>query len=117
MPSLLLSNASGGQQIISGAFYSGAIVPIGSVLLRLDTTALGNAYVGLSGNITITSGQLASSGQPNAGSGLLDGMLVRPGETYTIPRLGFGRSSGIPSIYVATDAVASGQARMYWEIF
>lgn len=82
---------------------------LGGVQLRCDITG-GRAYVGLSGGVTIQSGGFTLSG------GYLDGIPMASGDTYFIPRLGLGLS-GVPLVYVATDAAASGNGRMYWEIF
>ncbi len=113
MPSLLLGNQSGGQLIYSGAVYSGFPAPVGGVQLRWAANASGNAYVALSGNMHITSGNLNSSGLPC--SGYLDGMLLTPGDSYFVPKIGVGYS-GMPSIYAMVDAPASGQGRMYFEL-
>lgn len=114
MPSIILGNTSGGQNILSGSYYSGNLVPIGEVRLKLALTSSGNCYVGLSGGVTANSGTLAASG--GASSGLLDGMLMFPGDSYNIPKIGYGRS-GQPQLYVVCDAAASGQARLYWQIY
>lgn len=119
MPSVILGNASGGQNILSGsALWSGAGVhPVGGVQLRWHCSAGGLAYVSLSGNMTINSGGILG----NSGtylSGLLDGMLMAPGDPYFIPKLGTGMS-GSPSVFCACDAAVSGASlsRMFWEAY
>lgn len=110
MPSILLGNQSGGQILVSGNPWSGSIRPQGGVQLRLARNASGNAYIGLSGGVTISSGGFLQSG-----GGLLDGMIMGPGDSYFIPRIGTG-VSGAFSIYAAGDAAVSGQGRLYWEV-
>lgn len=112
MPSLILDNRSGGQNILSGAFFSGhPLVPLGGIQLRLSPMASGNCYIAFSGGVTINSGGLP----PNHLSGALDGMLLAPGDSYFIPKA-FCGASGSPQIYIATDPAASGQARLYYEV-
>lgn len=113
MPSILIGNplASGPQIIVSGNPWSGHITPVGGVQLRWDKNASGNCYIGLSGAMTVTSGGMFLSG-----GGLLDGMQISPGDAYWIPRIGTGISGSI-SIYAGCDATASGQGRLYYEIF
>lgn len=122
MPSIILGNNSGGQNILSGAILwpsgVGTPKPVGGVQIRLDRGALGNAYFGFSGNLTINSGPcLAGAASGHYGSGLLDGTPLYPGDVAFVPRLGvIGTSqSGMPALFVATDATASGQARLYFE--
>lgn len=113
MPSTQLGNQSGGQNILSGSYLIGRLglgnPAVGGVQLRLDITG-GRAYVGLSGGVTVQSGGFTLSG------GYLDGIPMASGDTYFIPRLGLG-ISGVPQVFVATDAAASGLGRMYWEIY
>lgn len=121
MPSLLLTAASGAPfPIYSGNPWSGQGTPhpVGGIQLLLHPNASGNAYVFLSGNpsgvtgvMTVTSG----GAFPN-GSGLLDGMLVPPGGSYFIPKLGIN-PSGSFGVYATCDAGASGQARLFFEVF
>lgn len=114
MPSTLLGNplASGAQIIVSGNPWSGQNPrPQGGIQLRLSPTASGNAYVGLSGGMTVTSGGMFLSG-----GGLLDGMVMAAGDSYWIPRIGTGQS-GSYNVYAQVDAAASGQARLHYEIF
>ncbi len=53
-------------------------------------------------------------------SGALDGMQIAAGDSYWIPTIAFankgGPTSGVPNIYAGTDAAASGQARLYFEV-
>jgi len=119
MPSFLLGFLSGGQDILAGNFWSGqgAFHPVGGVQLTADGNNSGSIYVALSGGLTIQSGGLtaASGGMANL-SGAMDGMQMRPGAGYFIPKIGIGLS-GSPSIYVNPDAACSGQARLYMEPF
>ncbi len=113
MPSIIVGNhpASGAMILVSGNPWSGQNVPVGGVQLYLDPNASGRIYVGLSGGMTLNSG-----GQVLSGGGLNDGMAIAPGGAYFIPRIAF-RSSGTINIYVHNDAAASGQARLYYEIY
>lgn len=118
MPSLILGNTAGGQNILSGsALWSGIGTPhpVGGVQLKLHPNASGNAYVALSGGMNINSGGVLGISGTYL-SGLLDGMFLAPGDSYFIPKLGIGLS-GAPVVFVACDAAASGQARMYFEAF
>ncbi len=127
MPSLLLGQplASGAQTVISGSIFSGRLEPVGSILLRFISSG-GCAYISLSGGgpvlsgnfMTITSGGMALSG--GCLSGMLDGMILAPGDTYTIPKLALGNSitgSGTVNIFALCDVAASGIGRLYWEAF
>jgi hypothetical protein len=114
MPSAVLSAASGAPfPLVSGNFWSGAGVghPIGEVRLKLHSNASGNAYISLSGGGTVNSGGFFLSGVNTT-----DGMLVTPGEVYSVPKLGL-QSSGTLGIYATCDPAASGQARLYFEIY
>ena len=127
MPSLLVFPLSGGTTLVSGDIFSGNKgFPQGIVQLYLDTAAPGPIYVGFhrhavqapgaftafsgqhtfSGAVTITSGGTLSSG------GLADGMLMRPGDSYQIPKLVL--VSGILDIKYATPAGSSG-GRLFFE--
>lgn len=64
--------------------------------------------------MTITSGQMFLSGGPN--SGLSDGMIMAPGDSYFVPRIGTG-ASGRVNIFADCDVAASGIGRLYFEIF
>ena len=110
MPSALIGGFSGGDLILSGNYFSGRRGPVGGIQLRWAGYASGNAYVGLSGGVTITSG--GNFGQ----SGGLDGMLMQPGDAYWVPNLGLG-PSGTMNIYVAADSTTSGQGRIWYEVF
>ena len=113
MPSYLIGNASGGELVISGNPWSGqnAQFPVGGIQIELDREASGSIYVGLSGIVTVKSGGFFLSG-----GGLLDGMQVKPGGSYFIPRLGTGLS-GFISVRIASDPAVSGQGRAYWEVY
>ena len=116
MPSLLLGQprASGPQIVVSGWPWAGnPASPVGCVALRWISSG-GNAYIGLSGSMTINSGQMFLSGGPN--SGLLDGMPLAPGDTYQVPRMATG-PSGQLSIFAFCDQSASGVGRLFFEIF
>lgn len=120
MPSVVLGQplASGGQNILSGCAcpWSGqAPSPVGGVQLRWMVGVSGaNCYISLSGGMTVTSGQMFLSG--GAASGLLDGMVMTPGDSYYIPHIATG-PSGFLSIYALCDGPASGIGRLYWERF
>jgi hypothetical protein len=64
--------------------------------------------------MTITSGQMFLSGGPN--SGLSDGMILAPGDSYFVPKIACG-NSGFLNIYALCDVAASGIGRLYFEIF
>lgn len=116
MPSLVLGQplASGPQIIVSGNPWSGlAPTPVGGIQFRWISSG-GNAYIGLSGGMTINSGQMFLSGGPN--SGLLDGFPLAPGDGYFIPKLAFPLS-GTYNVYAMCDQVASGVGRLYFERF
>jgi len=114
MPSVLIGSplASGAQIIVSGFPWSGQpATPQGGIQLRLSPTSSGNIYIGLSGNITMTSGGMFLSG-----GGLADGMILAPGDPYWIPRIATGLSGNI-TIYARHDVACSGQARLFYEKF
>ncbi len=123
MPSLLMSNQSGGQPLWSGNPYSGHIIPVGGIQLVLDNMASGNAYVALSGKMTVNSGGFSAASFSD-GSGMMDGIPIFPGGTYYIPRLGCGTSgtmgvtnnSGYTGPRVMCDPEASGK-RLWWEVY
>ncbi len=114
MPSTLLGNplASGAQIIVSGNVFSGRVGVVGGVQLRLSNQASGNAYIGLSGAITRTSGGFYLSGT----LGLLDGVELGPGDSYFIPKIAF-QISGTINVYAQADATCSGQSRLFWEVY
>lgn len=107
----MLGNRSGGDPLISGNPWSGfnAQFPLGGIQLGLDKDASGSVYVALSGGVTIKSGGFFLSG-----GGLMDGVQVKPGGSYFIPRSATGPSGSI-TIFVACDPAASGQARLYYD--
>jgi hypothetical protein len=114
MPSALLGNplASGPQLLFSGNPYSGGHpFPQGGVQVRLHPNASGNAYVGFSGNLTLTSGGFFLSGS----LGYADGMILGPGDSYFVPKIACG-ISGQLSIFVLADAACSGQARIFFDV-
>lgn len=125
MPSVILPGygLSGGPfPIVSGNVWSGqgGLHPIGTIQLRWDWQASGNAYVWLSGPSSgFTSIPTVNSGGPylsgNSGVGLLDAMFLRPGDPYTIPKSAL--ISGQINIFAACDPAASGVGRMTWEAF
>jgi len=111
MPSYLIGNRSGGDLLVSGNPWSGQIRPQGGVQLRLDKNASGTAYVAFSGGMTVTSGSVWLSG-----GGLMDGSPLYPGDALFVPRIATG-ASGSFSLYVMADAAASGQARLYYDVY
>ncbi len=121
MPSIQLSNQSGGQPLWSGNPYSGKIIPVGGIQLVWDKSASGNVYVALSGKMTINSGGFNGGGLPD-GSGMMDGIPIFPGGTYYVPKLGTGLSgtagvsSGYPGVRVMCDDAASGN-RLWYEVY
>ncbi len=113
MPSTIISAASGAPfPLVSGNPWSGQGTshPIGEVRLCLDPSASGNAYISYSGDTTINSG-----GYFLSGGGLSDGMILKPGERYNVPKLCF--TSGKLNVYVTCDAACSGRGRLYWDAF
>lgn len=117
MPSVIVGAISGGMQLVSGNFWSGvaAFRPQGTVQLRWDPTlSSGRCYVGFSGGITTGSGAVIGSG--GIASGMLDGMILNPSDSYMIPRLAFGLSGNL-DIFVTCDAAVSGVGRLWFEIF
>lgn len=119
MPSVLLSRASGNPfPLASGNIWSGqgAFHPVGKVVLKLSPDASGFAYISLSGYIPVTSGGPTINSGGFLLSGLnVDGFLMKPGDTYEIPKLAL--QSGTMNIYATCDAAVSGQGRLYWEAF
>lgn len=113
MPSTIVGYpvASGPQPLISGNPWSGSFNPESEIRLKLDRTASGSVYVGLSGNITMTSGSYFLSG-----GGLNDGYCMLPGDEYRIPRSAM-TASGTINVYMRHDAACSGQARIHYELF
>lgn len=113
MPSTVVGNhpASGPMILVSGNPWSGQNVPVGGIQLYLHPNASGMVYVGLSGAMTLNSGSVFLSG-----GGLNDAMAIAPGGAYFIPRVAF-KTSGTVNVYVHNDAAASGQARLFYEIY
>jgi hypothetical protein len=113
MPSVIVGNPalSGAQIVVSGFPWSGQIRPVGGVQLRWSSTASGNCFIGLSGGTTVTSGGMFLSG-----GGLLDGMLLTPGDGYWVPRIGTGLSGNL-TIYAQCEPAASGQGRLFYEVY
>jgi hypothetical protein len=110
MPSVLLS-ALGLSQLVSGNYWSGQTPkPVGGVRLHLSRSASGSAYVALSGGATVNSGGFLLSGV-SADAGL----VLAPGESYFVPKASCGPSGSL-QLFGATDAAASGQARLYFEV-
>lgn len=114
MPSFLVGKPvlSGPDVMVSGWAWSGkASYPVGYVQIRTHPNSSGNIFLGYSGGMTMNSGGLFLSG-----GGLLDGMLLAPGDAFAVPRLATGQSGNL-SIYFRGEAATSGQARVFWEIF
>ena len=107
MPSCLPGFVSGGALLVSGNPWSGTRLPVGGIQLKSASTSSGSVYVGYSGGITMLSGGALSSG------GLLDGMELRPGEGYFVPKLAV---SGVMNVFVAVPPAVSGQCRVFWEV-
>ena len=114
MPSTLVDNAySGGMPLISGIPFSGGqTAPQSMLLIKASRNNSGCVYVNFSGALAVNSG-----GFPLSGGGMLDGMEVGPGGSYSVPKLVFDKASlsGSYGVYVACDAAASGRARVFWE--
>ena len=118
MPSFLFGGRSGGDVLISGWPWSGnqAQFPQGGIQIRMGQGSgnlSGYLYVGLSGGTTVQSGGYFGSGL----SGMLDGMQLGAGDSYWIPRIGTGKTSGAINVFLAGDAAVSGLARVYYEVF
>ena len=124
MPSFLLGFISGGQNLLSGNWWSGQGSPtnngghpVGGVQLLGYYNNSGYIYVSLSGGLTIQSGGLNASGYAN-GSGFMDAIPIGPNQSYFIPKLAFpGFLSGNPQLWVNPDAASSGSARIALEIY
>lgn len=109
MASVLIGMSGGPQQVISGNPWSGSFHPVGGVHFRLSPDASGNVYLGTSGNMTRTSGSFFLSG-----GGVNDGMVVRPGGEWFVPKTALP-ISGTFNVYAWWDAACSGQARLFYE--
>ena len=127
MASFLLGFKSGGNNLLSGSYFSGqgGLHPVGGIQLRADKSNSGAIYVAFSGGMTIGSGGLNLSGFANM-SGAMDGSPIYAGDGYFVPKLifntppgssGFIGNSGNPGIFVNPDAACSGAARIYVEVF
>ena len=121
MPSTLIGPTSGATAVPlwSGFPFSGTPFPVGAVNLRLDKSASGNAYIYCSGaGIPVASGgpTITSGGPAQSGAGLLDGMILYPGDTYIVPRNRIATSGGVGTIAISCDPAASGQARLWWDL-
>ena len=114
MPSVILGNVSGGQQIILTNIWSGIFENHG---VQLRWAGPGNAYVSVYSNVTVNSGTVSNTGVNSGGTN--DGMIVLSGERYNVPPLVInnigGTASGIFNIYALCDAASSGVGRMYFE--
>ncbi len=126
MPSVVIGQpaASGAQLIISGNPWSGHLVPYSYLQLRWVSSG-GNVYVAFSGFgpplsggfMTINSGAMILSG--GAASGMLDGLLISPGDCYSIPAAAItnkGATSGAFNLVANCDVQASGVGRLYFEM-
>lgn len=114
MPSTLPGFQSGGQPLVSGNPFSGQAIPVGGVQLWSAFDSSGSVYVGVgldlkSGGVTITSGGAFSSG------GMADGMELRPGAAFFVPRLVC--SGQLDKILLAVPAAVSGRCRIFWDLF
>jgi hypothetical protein len=143
MPSIVIGGQSGGHPLwISGNNpWSGVQrgpFPTGGIQFRYGVATAnasfysgnlsGLVYIALSGPMTTTSGALPLSGA--ASSGLLDGVPLAAGDSYFLPRLATGGTSGQISsgglysgvtppfnVWFTCDANVSGIARVAFEIF
>lgn len=116
MPSLILGQpvASGPNIIVSGNPWSGKNPkPVDGVQLRWMSSG-GNAFIGLSGNFTVTSGGFLLSGGTNSGLG--DGMFLAPGDSYFLPKAVCGLS-GTYNVFATCDVAASGVGRLFFEVY
>ncbi len=104
---------SGGASLISGNPWSGNIFPWSEVFVKVGIAVSGLVYVGValdraSGGLTMNSGGALTSG------GIADGVELRPGDSFTIPRL---LCSGNPDkIMVGVPTAISGTMRIYWTV-
>lgn len=131
MPSVFLGYVAGSgfTPLVSGNPWSGQLEPVGQVYVKADYRNSGYVYVSLSGAWAF-SGQMStlvgsggptinSGGMPLSGLGLMDGMILAPGDVYPVPRMAMantGPYSGRYPICVGCDAAASGFARVYFEM-
>ncbi len=111
MPSTQLLFQSGGTFLVSGAsIFSGTLLPVGNIALKLSAVQSGLIHIclpSLSGVMsTSTSGGVLSSG------GMTDGWELGAGETYTVSKSRL--TSGLASIRLIVPTAMSG-ARLYWE--
>lgn len=122
MPSVVIGNpvASGGVQIIGQSgqpwpFSGMAATPVGGIQLRFISLLPGSGlcFIGFSGNVSINSGGFQLSGGAN--SGMNDGMPLRDGDSFFVPRMACGNSGNL-SIFAIGDASASG-GRLYWQAY
>lgn len=123
MASVVIGNplASGPTQIIgqSGQPYPfsgmGPNIPVGGVRLRFISLVPGSGlcFIGYSGNMTVDSGGFQLSG--GASSGMNDGMPLRDGEVFFVPKQSIV-GSGVLNIFAHADTLASG-GRLYWQIY
>lgn len=111
MPGTIVGFTSGGQLLFSGAPFSGRASPVGGVQLIAHPANSGVVYVGLSGGLTVLSGNF-----PLSGGGMLDGMPLSPGAAYFVPKVAL-LSGGPLNVYLGSDVACSGQARVHFEIF
>lgn len=106
MPSILLGFQSGGAPLCSGDFFSGRVggSPRG-IFVQNAWDSSGAIYLAWSGNVTITSGGMLSSG------GTMDGREVGPGRSmgYPLP------PGGPASVYAICTAGVSGRVRLFWD--
>ncbi len=111
MPSTQLLFQSGGIFLVSGpAIFSGTLLPVGRIAMKLSVVQSGIIHVclpSLSGvQSTSTSGGVLSSG------GMTDGWELAAGETFTVDRCRL--TSGMSSIRLLVPTALSG-SRLYWD--
>lgn len=120
---------SGFVPLISGNPWSGVrLPPQGYVYIVADVSNSGSLYISLSGGNPLSgvTSTLVGSGGPTVQSGdffqsggaMMDGVQLRPGQTYTVPRgavLNTGPNSGAYSLCAACELAGSGRDRVYFE--
>jgi hypothetical protein len=105
MPGAIVTNASGGQNLLSGNYWSGQgwPVPVGGVQVVPGPSNSGNLWIGMSGGVTVNSG------------GPMDGVPVKPGQAWFVPRVHLFQGSGSPQLWVACEPSTSGFNSVFFE--
>ena len=81
--------------------------------MRWDPLANGMVFIGLNSGMTVNSGGMFLSGGAN--SGRHDGIPIKAGDPYFIPKSDLS-VSGTFNIYAVPEAAASGN-RLYFQAF